>query len=107
MCQGHAVHFVFKKVRENDAGENGGENRTAETFPGLSRADAWDHFVATCEGANNIRAGIAELGRQDEVKEIEMSVDTWKEVYLLNEIKEPWNVHQPKEGRGNGQNSGG
>lgn len=105
--QVHGGHFTAEEMDEEDAGESGGEEGAAKAFPGFAGADAGNHFMATDEGADGISAGVTEFGDKNEVEQVVMAVDTREEVNFLDKVEEPGDVHEAKEGSGNGEDAGG
>src|SRR5207302_919885 len=41
----HAAHLIAEEINKADAHEHRDRQGTPKTLPGLSRADAWDHFM--------------------------------------------------------------
>jgi len=95
-------------VRKHNTGQHRRENRAAKSFPGFAGTDSWNHFVLTNERADRVCATVADFRDEDKVQQVVLSLDSFrKEIDFLNEVQQPWDVHQSKEGCRNRENPSG
>src|SRR5882724_11975356 len=92
-------------MNKKKTGQSREQDGSAETLPRFSRADPRNHFMTPDQRTDGIRASIAELRNQDEIKQVVMAVHAWKEVNFLNEIEQPGDVHQAEQRRGDSEDT--
>jgi hypothetical protein len=63
--------------------------------------------VLSDQRANGVRAGVAELCDEHKVKQVVMAFYVREEVYFLNEVQEPWDIHETEKRGRDGEDTGG
>ncbi len=97
MMERHALHVPCGKIIETDTPSQRKKNGTAQPLPGFAGTDARDDFVFADKGADQVGAHVAELGHEDEIKDIENPRDTGEKIDFLDKIEKPGDVHQAQE----------
>ena len=102
--RGHVL--VSAKMREDEAGPGGGRQwrppKPSQVFPGLMRG------IILCRPMSDptrVSPPLPEFCNQDEIQKIKTAFHSLEEIDFLDEIKQPGNIHQPEESRGNGKNT--
>ncbi len=80
------------------------EGTTVATKHGAD--DPRDHLMPANQRPHHVCARVAELGDQDEIKDVKLAVplQAGEKVDLLDEIEQPWHIHQPHQRHRDGCN---
>src|SRR5258708_5515026 len=83
---------------------------TAAALSTMPRMTACFQFMAANEGTDGISTDVAKFGDEHEIEQIILADKTpagvVKEINFLDEVQQPWNIHQAEERGGNGHDAG-
>src|SRR5262252_5494279 len=94
-------------MHKNYARQHGNTYRSCKTFPRFPGTNSRNHFVFADQRAYRIRACVAELGDNYEIKQVITPIFRRKEekIDFLYEIEKPGDVHQSEQGGRNGEDA--